>query len=39
VDEEEDEDHAEFNCKEPITIYQREMVDPSADDADTMVND
>jgi len=36
--EEEDEDEDEDNRKEPRTIGQREMVNISADDADTMVD-
>jgi len=39
VDEEEDEDEDEDNGKEPRTIGQGEMVNTSADDADTMVDD
>jgi hypothetical protein len=38
-DEEEDEDKDEDNGKEPRTIGQGEMVNTSADDADTMVDD
>jgi archaellum component FlaD/FlaE len=38
-DEEEDENENENNGKEPQTIGQREMVNSSADDADTMVDD
>jgi len=38
VDEEEDEDEDEDNGKEPRTIGQGEMVNTSADDADTMVD-
>jgi hypothetical protein len=37
-DEEEDEDEDEDNGKEPRTIGQGEMVNTSADDADTMVH-
>jgi len=39
VDEEEDEDEDEDNGKEPRTIGQGEMVNTSADDADSMVDD
>jgi len=39
VDEEEDEDEDEDNGKEPRTIGQGEMVNPSTDHADTMVDD
>jgi len=39
VDEEEDEDEDENNGREPRTIGQGEMVNTSADDADTMVDD
>jgi len=39
VDEEEDEDEDEDNGKEPRTIGQGEMVNTSADDTDTMVDD
>jgi hypothetical protein len=38
-DEVEDENENENNGKEPQTISQREMVNSSADDADTMVDD
>ena len=38
-DEDEEEDKDEDDGKEPWTIGQGEMVDISADDADTMVDD
>jgi hypothetical protein len=38
-DEDEEEEKDEDDGKEPRTIGQREMVNTSADDADTMVND
>jgi hypothetical protein len=39
VDEDEEEDEDEDNGKEPRTIGQGEMVNPSADNANTMVHD
>jgi len=39
VDEDEEEDKDEDDGKEPWTIGQREMVNTSADDVDTMVHD
>jgi hypothetical protein len=39
VDEDEEEDEDEDNGKEPQTIGQGQMVNTSADDADTMVDD
>ena len=38
MDEEEDEDEDEDNGKEPRTIDQGEMVNTSADETDTMVD-
>jgi hypothetical protein len=38
VDEDEEEDEDEDNGKEPWTIGQEEMVNTSADDADTLVD-